>query len=642
VTSRCTGPEILALLETKTVQKRFDIDDQGLGRIRNWVQQTGICWGLDSEHRSELGIEQSNLNTWSFGLDRMLLGYLTGPLEDPYKGILPWSGIRDSEAQWLGSLVTLLEQLRQLRQTFSEKHRPNTWCLLLHQLVNDFFLPDNSDKDQESATTLRETITSLGESCSVAGFSKRIDLTIIQSFLKESLGKSFGGQSFLTGRVTFCNMVPMRSIPFRVICLLGMNDADYPRSQHPPSFDLMGEKPMIGDRNRRNDDRYLFLESLLSARDTFYISWVGRSQSDNSTLPPSVVIDEVKNYINRSCSPDSSSPCDQLSTEYPLQPFSSRCFDPTSPAWSYAGEWMPPGTGRKTEAVFLPEPLEPADAKWKQVDIRTFARFWSHPVRFFLQERIGLQLWENDENIPESEPFELNHLEQYTLGQDITQAQLNQENPERTYLHLQSSGILPHNNFGVNLFQEIQDKLRPFSSQLADLLIQPLEPYEIKTNIGSFSINGWLDNLHSGGRIHYRNTKLKARDLLQLWIYHLILNCVQPQDCSLLSIHVATDRTVLLHPIQNPEKELKQLLDLYFEGLSHPLHFYPETSWAWCKEADGKKAQAAETRWNGGYWQKGEKDDIAYKIGLRNDSALDPKFIELSQILDPLFIHLEE
>jgi exodeoxyribonuclease V gamma subunit len=642
LTGRFTGPEIIALLETEAVRNRFDIDEQGANSIRLWIRQTGICWGLDSEHRHALGIENSDLNTWRFGLDRMLLGYITGPLDDPYNDILPWPGIRDSEADLLGSLCTLLDRLWQLHLDFSKNHTPDTWSKLLSNLVTDFFLLDTNENDQESITILRDVIADLEEHCKTAGFNNHIDLTIILTFFKEALSTSYGGQAFLTGRVTFCNMVPMRSIPFRVICLLGMNDGDYPRSQHTPSFDLITSQPKTGDRNRRNDDRYLFLESLLSARDIFYISWVGRSQNDNAVLTPSVVIDELRNYIDRSCNTILGSPVSQLTTEYPLQPFSISCFEQTSASWSYAAAWMPPTTQTKYTPVFLPEILEPTDENRRQVDINNLSRFWSHPVRFFLQERIGLQLWENEEDLPESEPFDLNHLEQYALGREVIQAHLNHEPPDRTFLRLQKSGSLPHQGFGDNFFNEMQKKILPFTNRVAALLVQPLEPFDLYGTIGAFTITGRLDNLYLVGRITYRHAQLKTKDLLQLWIHHLALNFMRPANCQPVSIHVATDRTILLHPPQEPEKLLFQLLELYFQGLSQPLHFYPETSCAWFLAAEDKKTRAAETSWDGGYQRKGEKEDAAYQIGLRGDSALDKNFIVLTQILSPLFKHLED
>ncbi len=642
ISGRFSGAEVLALLETEALRNRFGIDEQGLVRIRDWIMKTGICWGLDQQHRQELGVANSKLNTWAFGLNRMLLGYLTGPQDDPYQDILPWPGVRDSEAEWLGSLATLMEQLGQLRVQFSKKHSPKRWRSLLEQLLADFFLPGNDDLDRESVALLSDTIATFEEHCNLAGFKDGIDLKIIQTLLDESLSKSLGNQAFLTGKVTFCRLMPGRSIPFKVICLLGMNDADYPRSQRPLSFDLMAKNPQSGDQNRRNDERYFFLETLLAARDNFYVSWIGRNQNDNSILPPSVVVDELRNYLDRSCCVPLGSPCEQLSTEHPLQPFSPHCFDETATPRSYGAAWMPPEPGPKTPRIFLPEALEAPEDILRQVDIKTLARFWSHPVRFFLQERIGLQLWEDDDDLPESEIFDCDNLEQYLLGQEIVRAQLDREDSQLTHQRLEAAGVLPHNGFGNNLFDDLHKKLLPFGKRLRELLVEPLKPAEISTSLGDFTLNGWLDKLHEGGRVSYRHAKLKTKDLLQLWVHHLALNLAPPKNCKAVSTHVALDCTVTFQPLQKPSQELLRLLNLYFRGLSEPLHFFPETSWAYFQAKDDKKDWEAEKKWQGGYMQQGEKEDSAYEIALRGSSALDQDFIELTTIFESLANHLEK
>ncbi len=640
--SQFTAPEVLALLESEAIRHRFNILEQDLARIRTWIQQTGICWGLDKDHRHTLGIENSNQNTWSFGLNRMLSGYINGSQEDLSHNILPWPGIRDSEADLLGNFINFFSQLQKSHKDFSQNHSPHNWCLLLSQVLTDFFLTDKNDSDQKSATILRELINEFSLNCEKAGFQEDISLSVIQTFFKEKLTSSYGGQAFLSGKVTFCNMVPMRSIPFRVICLLGMNDGDYPRTQHPPSFDLLSAKPMIGDRNRRNDDCYLFLESLLSARDIFYLSWTGHSQNDNSELTPSIMVDELRHYIDRSCNTETLPPSKQLSTEYPLQPFSSNCYQENSSYHSYSATWFPGNQNIQSNFIFLPQNLPFSEKELYQLDIKTLARFWSHPVRFFLQERIGLHLWENDTSIPEKESFTFNYLEQYSLGDNILQAKLRGVEPDTIFMQLKGSGHMPHNNFGKNLFENIQQNLLPMTEELKQLLVHPVTPMEIAITIENFTINGWMDNLYSNGRITYRNAKLKVKDLLQLWIHHLALCLDQTKKCHHVSMHVATDCTVFLLPVQDPQAELQKLLQLYLAGLSQPLHFYPETSLAWFKAENEKKSQAAEKSWNGGYWHQGEKEDNAYKIALQGDCALDNEFIGLTKIFSPLFKHLKE
>lgn len=210
--------------------------------------------------------------------------------------------------------------------------------------------------------------------------------------------------------MTFCNMVPMRSLPFKVIWLLGMNDLDYPRNQRSPAFDLMAQRPRLGDRSRRDDDRYLFLEALLSARSQLAISWVGRDQQDNSSLPPSVVVAELRDYINRGWAASKEGEGEQaaaklLTVEHPLQPFSRHCFAGDPKTASYASEWLPrPLSSSARVLTFVQTPLAPPEP-CQQVELSRLVRFWNHPVRFFLEQRLGLRSHYEAEVLPESEAF---------------------------------------------------------------------------------------------------------------------------------------------------------------------------------------------------------------------------------------------
>ena len=108
----------------------------------------------------------------------------------------------------------------------------------------------------------------------------------MRSLLEEQLDRARLNAAFLSGGITFCEHVPMRAIPFRVVCLLGMDDESFPRSSARASFDLM-QNPRLGDRNLRDDDRQLFLEALLSARDALLVTYVGQSAQDDSVRPAS-------------------------------------------------------------------------------------------------------------------------------------------------------------------------------------------------------------------------------------------------------------------------------------------------------------------------------------------------------------------
>jgi len=422
----------------------------------------------------------------------------------------------------------------------------------------------------------------------------------------------------------------MRSIPFDVICLLGMNDTNYPRSQQTVSFDIMASKPVPGDRNRRNDDRYLFLEALVSARKVLYLSWVGHDQQDNSDRSPSVVVSELLDYLQRGYQDPMDAIPKQWVVEHPLQPFSRRCFDIATGLGSYAEEWYP-GTTSGEEPPFFQDQLPEADDQWRMVDINRLKRFWAHPVRFFLQESLGLRLWDEDAVLPENEPFVADSLERYHLMSRLVRERLTGQDDESLYARMRAEGQLPHGGFGENMYRGMEQVAGQLEQDIAPFMSGQRQPVEVDLQIGDFHLTGWLDSLFGDGCVRFRPAKLKGRDMVQLWIDHLVLCSLAHPEDKPVSRHVATDDVIRLYQVDDPLSELQQLLVGYWQGLRGPLHFFPEAARAWSEATKDERRDAdAVKAWNGGYMQRGEGEDAAYRIALRGRDPLDQNFRNLA------------
>ena len=129
-----------------------------------------------------------------------------------------------------------------------------------------------------------------------------------------------------TGAVTFCGIGSLRGIPFRVVCLIGLADTAFPRQAAVTEFDLMAERPRLGDRARRHDDRAAFLDALLSAREVLYLSYPGHNVRDDSPLPPAIPVSELLDYLGRSVAGGADAVRRRLITEHRLQPWSPHYF----------------------------------------------------------------------------------------------------------------------------------------------------------------------------------------------------------------------------------------------------------------------------------------------------------------------------
>ena len=262
-----------------------------------------------------------------------------------------------------------------------------------------------------------------------------------------------------------------------------------------------------------------------------------------------------------------------------------------------------------------------------------------------------MRLHREDEPIEESEPFALDTLQQYQLRQEIIGAMLHEHrSADALYAYLSGSGRLPQQGFGQAQFDSLAAAGQIFADQLAVLCTSPLPPVEIDLAIGPYRLTGWLTELFASGRITWRSGLMKGATLMDLWVYHLLLNAAAPRGLPLSSIHAARNSAqggepVLLHtlrPVVAPEDYLLDLLDLYWQGLSAPLHFYPQTSQAYAAADPETAMQKALRVWQGVYEKPGEGDEASYGYFFAQTDPLDQEFVRLSRLFLPIFQHLEQ
>ncbi|HET7865383.1 MAG TPA: exodeoxyribonuclease V subunit gamma, partial [Burkholderiaceae bacterium] len=347
--SRLAVSDLLDLLEVPALRARFGIEADQLPLLHRWVRKANIRWGLHAEHRASLDLPQApGENSWTWGLRRMLLGYAVGAGE-AWQGVEPLDEIGGLDAALLGPLVRLLDGLDLAWRTLAQPATPPEWGERLRELLKGFFLADEG-RDGFTLLRLESGLQDWLDACAGAALHEALPLSVVREHWLAQLDQSSLSLPFFAGAVTFATLMPMRAIPFRRVCLLGMNDGDYPRTRVPMDFDLMGRDYRPGDRSRREDDRYLFLEALLSARDHLHISWVGRSIHDHSERPPSVLVAQLRDHVAAGWRlAGDEAPVREagaallaaLTTEHRLQPFSRAYFTDTGDEglFSYAREW---------------------------------------------------------------------------------------------------------------------------------------------------------------------------------------------------------------------------------------------------------------------------------------------------------------
>ena len=648
--SRFAASEVLALIESPAVMRRLRFDEAAVERIRGWVAESGVRWGLDGEQRAALGLPGEGANSWRFGLDRLLLGYAMPPAQGEgrlFEGILPYEDVEGAEARHLGTLAAFVERLDQWRRRLARPAPPAEWPERINRLMEAFFDPD--EEEAQALQGVRETLDALRRHSGTAGFDQPLELAVVREHLSDALAQPGGHQRFLTGRVSFCNMVPMRSIPFRVVCLLGMNDRDYPRSQRPLGFDLMAEKPRLGDRSRREDDRYLFLEALLSARDVLYLSYVGHDIRDNSRKVPSVLVSELLETVERGFAIEGTGEegggkiLDRVITEHPLQPFSRRYYSgeggDDSRLFSYADEWLKGGDGG---GPFLSEPLPEPEESWREVELERLIRFFRNPAKFLLRERLGLRLERRAEEMEDEEAFTVDGLHGFHLKREVLDGLVDGADPEAARRVALARGDLPPGLFGRVAFDDRTAHLGEWADRLREARGEPLEPLELAFEGAGLRLTGWLRGVTADGLLRYRTAKLKAEDRIALWIEHLALHLAAPEGVARASRFEAEDRAFALGEVKDAAARMERLLQLYADGLRQPLPLFPRSSLTFVEQAVKKDEEAAlksaANQWLGGEWATGESEGPYYATAFRGcENPLDARFTEVArEVFEPL------
>ncbi len=529
--SRFGVTQVLDILECEAVRRKFGFSEEDLETVRTWIAETRIRWGIDESHKAELGLPPFPQNTWRAGLDRLLLGFaMPGHEERLFSGILPYDPIEGGETRVLGSLVELVEKLFKRATSLAPLRTLEVWQRELADLLDDFFEP--GEETEREIQLIRRMLDDLVKTGTASLFDEEIPLRVVRSYLEQSLDQTGFGFGFMTGGVTFCAMLPMRSIPFRVICLLGMDGEAYPRQSKPLGFDYMARYPRRGDRSRRNDDRYLFLEAILSARERLYISYVGQSIQDNTLIPPSVLVSELIDYVEQGFEIPGRNLREHLHTRHRLQAFSPEYFKNHQKLFTYSEENYEIArtmlAGRKEPGPFLTTGLSEPDETWRKVDLHGLCAFFSNPTKFLLNRRLGIYLEERVSVTEEREPFEVRTLEQYLLEESMLRRRLQGRTLKDGFVFAVASGRLPHGTVGECVYEGLSPGVEHFAQELSPLISEnALETLDFQIDVGAFSLTGSLDHVFRDKMIRYRYARIKGKDVMVSWIHHLVLNCVR-------------------------------------------------------------------------------------------------------------------
>ena len=666
-TSRFPATAVLDFFETPAVRRKFFVTENELPQIREWIQRAGIRWGRDAAQRAGLGLPAFAEHTWEHGNSRLLLGYaMADDGVAMFNNLLPCENIEGTVTELLGRWLDFQNQFFATLDELAALRTLSDWADTLNKILDELFLPER--EEEFAANTIRQTLNGLRAQQKISGFEGKVPFQVVLERIFPKLTEEPSGKAILRGRVTFSGLNPMRNVPFRVVCVLGMDDQKFPRRPAPLSFDLMAVQPKTGDASRRDDDRYLFLEMLLAAREKFYLSYAGQSVSDNSPRPPSVVVNELLDYLGArfqlagTISDTKLQPqetplvSELLVTRHRLHGFNPAYFqtdkNPSLLSYSAADAEISRHIANREERdalkPFLTQPLAAPDADAKIVSIKDLQSFFQNPAKFFVQRRLDFRLPDDEELVSDEEPFSVGGLDAFNFKQEIVEAFLDRRSPEKLLAAWQCGGQMPPGAPGILAANDLLAKTEPLIESLrqrtggAEKIRQP-----VKLPIGDFQLEGEISLFHKVGIIHCRPSKIKPAAHLRLWIEHLVLQLSDLPETK-TSWLITENEIWKFNEVPDAEKILKQLLEIYFLGLTQPLPFFPASSFAFANPK-GKRspAEQAQEKWEGGEdddFVKGDLQDLYFNLCFRNTiNPLDEEFERLAKtVVEPLLAHQTE
>lgn len=649
--------ETLDLLASPPLAEAAGLDAGAFDQLHAWLHAAGARWGIDAAHRARLDAPVDDAYTWAFALDRLLLGHASGsdaPITTASGQLIaPLPELEGSALDALDTLVRLLRVLARHADLLGEAMPPQAWRDRLLRLLDALLpKPPSTPATQRALDRLRSLIDAFAADATRAGFDAPVPSDAVRAHFAAVLGEADTRAPLLTGGVSVGRMVPMRLLPFRVICLLGMNDGDFPRRDASGGLnrltaELGTGRRQVGDRSTRDDDRFLFLQLFAAAQDVFYVSYQGADPRDGSVREPSVLVTELLAAADAQHAPDAHA-ADNLVVHHPLQPFAPAAFGAGDEPrrFSYRQQWWPAASQPAQRRIALPAwfdgaVLPPIEDEDDTLSLDALRRFLQAPAETFLRQRLGMRLAEVDTLEGDIEPLLApgRGPAKQQLQRAVFEALLRGDDDATTQEVLRARGLLPSGPLGRRTLdavrREVDSYADAFRAWRGDAVA---DAPRIETDIDGVRLHGRLDAVYPQGIARIRfdapNGNSAIRDGLD-WL----LASAAGLDTSLVQFHDGGDAGAGPHtrPTLAPHEAralLARLIALRAQGLRAPLPFAPYSGWELFNAPTLERGLAtAAKKWHGSDRSWGEGNTEALRLALRGrdpftDAATQIAFVD--------------
>ncbi|CUR55628.1 Exodeoxyribonuclease V gamma chain [metagenome] len=620
---RATASQVLDLTQSAPVRRRFAFTDDDLDTVSAWVRESGIRWGFDQAHRSAYGLEEFVHNTWQFGLDRVLAGVALSDDSQAWLGTtLPLDDVGSNQVELAGRVSEYVARLTAATDALTGTRRLTEWLDALGQGVSALTKVERDDAWQagQLQRELAEVALDAGDRAEIP-----MRLADVRALLQRHLAGRPTRANFRTGTLTVCTMVPMRSVPHRVVCLVGLDDGVFPRLASVDGDDVLARNPVTGERDVRSEDRQLLLDAIGAAQERLVITFTGADEHTGQQRPPAVPLGELLDALDRT-TPEPVR--DRIVVAHPLQPFDARNVEPgrlgAPSAFTFdpavlAGAQAAAGD-RPVRPAFLTEPLPPRHDD--DVSLDDLLAFFRDPVKGFFRSLDLTLPWDVD-GVSDAMPVEIDNLEAWGVGDRVLNDMMRGIHPDRALEAEWRRGSLPPGQLGWRRATEIREQAMQLA--IAALTHRQVTPraHDIEVELGrGRRLSGTVPLVYGDRIVSVTYSKLGGKQLLQAWVLLLALSAHDPDhNWTALAIGRAPRGTNplqrLLGPVDlAPDVLLRELVALYDAGRREPLPLPLKTSFAWAgaRHRGDDPREAALKRWRSATYPAEDADPAHERV----------------------------
>jgi exodeoxyribonuclease V gamma subunit len=592
---RMTATEVLDLVAMAPVRHRFNLTDDDLQQVATWVDRSGVRWGFDAVHREPFGLADVKPNTWEFGLDRVLVGAAVAEQRGRWiETVLPLDDVSSGDIDLAGRLAELVQRLRETIDGMAHEQPLSAWVEILREGV--LGLASVPYRDEWQIDQLERELARLEDAGQ--GSTTPLRLAEVSTLLGDRLGSRPTRSNFRTGTLTVCTMVPMRSVPHRVICMLGLDDGEFPRVGAVHGDDVLARDPMTGERDVRSEDRQLFLDAIMAATETLVLTYTGADERTGQSRPPAVPLGELIDQVGRTAEGA------DVVVHHPLQPFDRRnvvpgalvpdqpfTFDPAA----LAGAQASARPVAAAEPRFLDAPLAPTTED--EVALSDLVAFLAHPVKAFLRQRLDVSVLREDDPVADGVPIELDSLEKWGVGDRVLRDALAGADPNEAAQAEYRRGLVPPGRLGARLMDEIKRAVTPLVLETAGLRLGGSRAVDVDVLLpDGRRLVGSVDGVYAERLVTVTYSSLAAKHRLRSWLDLLAVSAAHPGtpwEAHAVGKHKSGGTHAHVRPVGDAALGLlNDLVELRDLGLREPLPLPLKTSLAYA-DASRRQSHAA-------------------------------------------------